>query len=70
MVSRDAIGLAVLILVGVSIPMMYSVVCVPPRYVLSPGQPSTEGNANDTSPERAFLVLVLQECLLSRASFV
>ena len=71
-VSRDAIGLAVriLVLVGVAVPMMCSAVCVPLRYVPSPGQPSTEGNANNTSPEYASRLPVLQERLSPRASSV
>ena len=65
-------GLAVpiLALVGVPIPMMCSAACVPPRYVPSPGKPSTEGNVSDTSPEYASRLLVLQEWLLPRANYV
>jgi len=68
----DAIGLAVriLMLVEVLVPMMCSAACVLPRYVPSPGKPSTGGNVSDTSPEYASRLLVLQEWLLPRANYV
>ena len=69
-VSGDAIDLAVwiLVLVGVLVPMSCSVFFVPLRYVPSPGQPLTEGNVNDTSPEHASRLLVLQEWSLPEAN--
>lgn len=60
-VSWDAMGLVVEIpvLVGVLILMRCSAVCVPLRYVPSPGQPSTGGNASDTSLVHVSQLLVL-----------
>ena len=66
MVSGDAIDLAVQdsVLVEVLIPMEYSAVCALPRYVPSPGRPSTGGNASNTSPEHAFRLPVSREWML------
>jgi len=58
------------VLIGVLVPMRWTVVCAPLRYVPSPGQPSTGGNASDTSLVYVSQLLVLREWSLLEASFV
>lgn len=65
-------GLAVPILglVGVPIPTTNFAVCVPPRCVPLPGQPSTGGNVSDISLVYASRLLASQELLLPEANSV
>ena len=71
--ERGPIGLVVrdLVLAGVPIPMgCPATICAPPRYVPSPGQPSTEDSASNTCPGYASRLLVSRESPLPGANSV